>query len=173
MYIKKDDEEALHKYLIMFGRMASGKVTACTDNIYSGHTTLITVSVWCFMQYSGAVALKVYAIIHGLVALLAILVCRLHYTVDVIVAMIVASFVYVTVHYLIQFAMDDLYVTTYTVNSDSVEDEVQVEKKILHRICWPAILRMVSWVDGMDLRLKRVPLLTPRVVVETSVGVSE
>lgn len=151
MYIKKDDEEALHKYLVLFGRMASGKVTACTDNIYSGHTTLITVSVWCFMQYSGAIALKIYAFIHGFIALLAILLCRLHYTVDVIVAMIVASFVYVTVHYLIQFAMDELYDRPKQDNQEN--DEVMVEKLLLHRICWPTLLRAVSWVDGMDLRL--------------------
>lgn len=161
MYVRTDDDkEALHKYLILFGRMASGKVTACTDNIYSGHTTLITVSVWCYIQYSGAIALKIYALLHGLAALLAILICRLHYTVDVVIAMIVASFVYVTIHYLIQFAMDELYMDTSR-KQDSNDPSnisvgaVQVEKILLKRISFRGILKAISWIDGMDLRLRK------------------
>lgn len=150
---EKNEAGALHKYLVLFGRMASGKVTACTDNIYSGHTTLITVCVWTFLQYSGAMVLRVYALLHAVIALAAILITRLHYTVDVIVAIIVASFVYMTVHYLIQFAMDEYYSPKTPQNPQNITDAVIVEKILLQRIGYIKILRIVRWIDGMDIRL--------------------
>ena len=164
MYVEKDggdnqnggDNNNLaeyHKYLVLFGRMASGKVTACTDNIYSGHTTLITVSVWCFWQYSGAWWFKAYALIHASLVLMSILICRLHYTVDIIVAVIIASFVYVTVHYLIQFAIDERYNSTNHIgDQNAIDDNLKREKQVLERINFKFISRAISWIDGMDLR---------------------
>lgn len=154
MYIHRDDPDVIHKYLVLFGRMASGKMTACTDNIYSGHTTLITVSVWMFFQYSGHISFKMYALTHASIALLSILITRLHYTVDVIVAMIIASFVYVSTHYLIQLAMDDLYLPKSNYHSEIIE-AVDKEKNFLRRITSPTILNVVRWFDGMDIRLRK------------------
>lgn len=161
MYVKSEKSnpgEAFSSYLILFGRMASGKVTACTDNIYSGHTSLISVSAWMFMQYTGGIWwLQGYALAHAAAALVSILLTRLHYTVDVIVAMIIASFVYITVHYLIQFAMDDLVPAPVTPGGDRgcATEAVKLERRLLERINSGRLLRMVRWLDGMDLRMPR------------------
>lgn len=93
--------EMVPGYLKLIGQMATGSVTACTDNIYSGHTSLITILVMTFIMYSGINWLKVYATIHGTVALLTIVVTRLHYTVDVYIALLVASFVFLNYHFLL------------------------------------------------------------------------
>ena len=93
--------EMVPGYIKLIGQMATGSVTACTDNIYSGHTSLITILVMTFIMYSGINWLKVYAIIHGTVALLTILITRLHYTVDVYIALLVASFVFLNYHFLL------------------------------------------------------------------------
>lgn len=93
--------EMVPGYIKLIGQMATGSVTACTDNIYSGHTSLITILVMTFIMYSGINWLKVYATIHGAVALLTIVVTRLHYTVDVYIALLVASFVFLNYHFLL------------------------------------------------------------------------
>lgn len=93
--------EMVPGYLKLIGQMATGSVTACTDNIYSGHTSLITILVMTFIMYSGINWLKVYATIHGAVALLTIVITRLHYTVDVYIALLVASFVFLNYHFLL------------------------------------------------------------------------
>lgn len=102
-YLPEDmtPSEMVPGYIKLIGQMATGSVTACTDNIYSGHTSLITILVMTFIMYSGVNLLKIYASIHGACALLAILITRLHYTVDIYIALLVASFVFLNYHFLL------------------------------------------------------------------------
>lgn len=102
-YLPEDmtPREMVPGYIKLLGQMATGSVTACTDNIYSGHTSLITILVMTYIMYSGVNFLKIYAAIHGSLALLAILITRLHYTVDVYIALLVASFIYLNYHFLL------------------------------------------------------------------------
>lgn len=102
-YLPEDmaPSEMVPGYIKLIGQMATGSVTACTDNIYSGHTSLITILVMTFIMYSGVNLLKIYAAIHGFFALLAILITRLHYTVDIYIALLVASFIFLNYHFLL------------------------------------------------------------------------
>jgi hypothetical protein len=147
MYVRDSD---LADYLILIGRMASGKVTACTDNIYSGHTTLIAVMVLSLVHYSGTMFLKIYAVLHGVLAISSILLTRLHYSVDVIIALLLASFVYLGYHCMIV-----LYFDTIVMRDKSIIDShpnIYEERRLMLRIISFPILKMLSWIDGFDLR---------------------
>lgn len=102
-YLPEDitTREMVPGYIKLIGQMATGSVTACTDNIYSGHTSLITLLVMTSIMYSGLNWFKIYATIHGAVALSTILITRLHYTVDVYMALLVSTFVFFNYHFLL------------------------------------------------------------------------
>lgn len=147
IYVRDHD---LTNYLILIGRMASGKVTACTDNIYSGHTTLITVMVLSLVHYSGTMLIRVYAVFHGLAAIFSILITRLHYSVDVIIALLLASFVYLGYH-----CMITIYIDTCVLRDKQIIDthvNIYEERRLLMRIISFPILKMLSWIDGLDIR---------------------
>lgn len=147
MYVRDHD---LANYLILIGRMASGKVTACTDNIYSGHTTLITVMVLSLIHYSGVMFIKIYAVLHGSVAIFSILITRLHYSVDIIIALLLASFVYLGYHCMIA-----IYIDTCVLRDKKTIDthpNIYEERRLLLRIISFPILKFLSWIDGLDLR---------------------
>jgi hypothetical protein len=189
--------EMVPGYLKLIGQMATGSVTACTDNIYSGHTSLITILVMTFIMYSGINWLKVYAILHGAIALLTILITRLHYTVDVYIALLVASFVFLNYHFLLiiflqgrlerYHAIKAAHIASFdtTTNMELEEEDVKNEstdqiefnrrllemqmgldmnwlkdeKRIIWRVIWIPLGRMIWWMDGMDLRR---PLIDPQ-----------
>ena len=147
MYVRDND---FTNYLILIGRMASGKVSACTDNIYSGHTTLIAIMVLALVHYSGIMFIRIYAVIHGLVAISSILITRLHYSVDVIIALLLASFVYLGYHCMIAIHLD-----TAVLRDKQIIDShpgIYEERRLLLRIIAFPILKMLSWIDGLDLR---------------------
>lgn len=200
-YLPEDisTREMLPGYIKLIGQMATGSVTACTDNIYSGHTSLITILVMTFIMYSGRNWLKIYATLHGFLALLTILMTRLHYTVDVYIALLVASFIFFNYHFLLiiflqgrleryhaikaaHIAASENSIENSIENSEETEEteeelllstektdierkrallEAQMaldmnwlkdEKRIIWRVIWIPLGRMIWWMDGMDLR---------------------
>lgn len=141
-------------YLELIGDMASGQVSACTDNIYSGHTAMAVLIVFTFWMYSGSWVLQVYALVHGLLAISAILVTRLHYTVDVLIAMFMSAFVFLIFHFLLTIMLDDQLIDT---DPDAYTGEKLIlanERRTLHRVYNGRINKIVWWIDGFDLRLK-------------------
>jgi hypothetical protein len=156
---KHEHASNLQNYVRMIRSMASGKISACTDNIYSGHTSMATLMVYTFWMYSGLWFLKVYAVIHGFVIIWAILISRLHYTIDVLIAMFMTSFVFLTFHFLLTITLDD------TLLGDEIDKKrlegltgtrkvLVNERRLLHRVYTGAVNRAVWWLDGFDLRLK-------------------
>lgn len=128
--------EMVPGYIMLIGQMATGSVTACTDNIYSGHTSLITILVMTSIMYSGLNWFKVYATIHGAVALSTILITRLHYTVDVYIALLVASFVFLNYHFLLiiflQGRLERYHASkvAHIANFDAVVDESNEQDEV-------------------------------------------
>lgn len=152
-YAAVEDFEA---YLLLIKDMASGRVSACTDNIYSGHTAMVTVIFFSFWMYSGLWILKIYALIHGSLTIGAILITRLHYTVDVLIAMFMSAFVFLTFHFLLTIMLDDKLIGIVEVATDETDGYVKIlrtERRALHRVYSNAINRAVWWIDGFDLRL--------------------
>ena len=193
--------EMVPGYLKLIGQMATGSVTACTDNIYSGHTSLLTILVMTFIMYSGINWLKVYAILHGAVALSTIIITRLHYTVDVYIALLVASFIFLNYHFLLiiflqgrierYHAIKAGHIANFSV-AESEQDKnisdndrpeldqiafnlrifenqmaldmnwLKDEKRIIWRVIWMPLGRILWWMDGMDLRR---PFIDPQTAI--------
>lgn len=142
------------QYISLIKDMASGRVSACTDNIYSGHTSLTFVMLFCFFMYSGRLILKLYAVLHAACILSAILITRLHYTVDVLIAMFMSAFVFLVFHFLLTITLDDKLLDMDTAREYSGAKQILAnERRALHRVYSKHINRAVWWIDGFDLRL--------------------
>lgn len=151
-YVQVDNFDA---YIRLIGNMASGKISACTDNIYSGHTALTTVMVFTFFMYSGVIWLNIYALLHGILIISTILLTRLHYTVDVLIAMFMSSFVFLTFHFLLTIMLDDSLLNLSTIdNVVGINAILNRERRALHRIYNKDINAAIWWLDGFDLRLE-------------------
>lgn len=145
----------LNQYISLIGEMVSGKVSACTDNIYSGHTTLITTCLFTFFTYNHSFILKIYAIFHALLAIIAILLTRLHYTIDVLMALLVTLFVYLTFHFILaihlnarMMMMEELHQR----DNDSNQNLLK-EIKLISRLANSSTCKVICWLDGMDIRM--------------------
>lgn len=85
-----------------------GKAQTCTDKLFSGHTALATLLTWFWLatfwtkspRIQKFVA-RIYAFIHGSGVFIASMMCRHHYTVDVVLAIIIASLVFHIYHLII------------------------------------------------------------------------
>lgn len=141
----------LNRYISLIGDMVSGKVSACTDNIYSGHTALITTCVFTFFAYNHSLILKLYALLHAALAIIAILITRLHYSIDVLVALFVTSFVYLTFHFILA-----IYLSRELLKSHNHLDNNQIlfnECKSASKLANISLCKLIYWMDGMDIRM--------------------
>jgi hypothetical protein len=151
------------KYVELIILMASGKISACTDNIFSGHTTLATVWLCTNLLHSGRNWINIWFIFHYFVIIFIILTTRLHYSIDVLIAIFFTVFVFFTYQLLIFVAIDiqmknnikseniNLSMTSkskkiYKLNNEK-QKIIQLNWKYLNRI-----ISVISWLDGLDIR---------------------
>lgn len=146
-YVRTPDFE---DYVILFVRMASGKVSACTDNIYSGHTTIITVMVLAAIQYSGSGWIKCLVVLQGIVAVGTIVMSRLHYTVDVVVAVALALLVFQAYHMWLLLYIDASILRDKAVIASHTQ--LYEERRLCLRGFSDRLVRFVAWVDGVNVR---------------------
>lgn len=144
-------------YLILVGRMATGKVSACTDNIYSGHTALATVLLYSNVIYARRWYFSIYSIAHVLAIISTILLTRLHYTVDVLIALFMTSFVYCLYHFLLLIHVDGhlyraLAIDGAKIRREGSDSRFLSERRLILRLTGTNLLKMLAWMDGMDLR---------------------
>lgn len=143
-------------YLKMVGGMVAGKVSSCTDNIYSGHTALATVLFFTFVTYAWHWAFKIYAFLHALGVVMGLLLTRLHYSIDIIMALFMASFIFATFHFLLGFAVDEqLLADTHIIPDTPLRQALQRERIIANRLLSSRFAKYIGWLDGLDLRLPR------------------
>lgn len=135
-------------YLLFIGKMATGKMTACTDNIYSGHTAMVTVLFFTNLVYSGRWYFALYSFFHAAAVLFAILLTRLHYSVDILIALFMTSFVWCTYHFLLLVFIDQQLLM------DGGDPRLLNEQRLLLRITNPVMINVLAWMDGMDLRME-------------------
>lgn len=148
-------------YLLLMGRMATGKVSACTDNIYSGHTTLATVLFYTNLIYARRWYFSIYSLFHSGAIIFMILLTRLHYSVDILIALFMTSFVYCTYHFLLLVHIDQRMFRSLKVNGERLMDAREdprflEEQRLLLRLTGENLLRLLAWMDGMDLRTASV-----------------
>lgn len=149
-----DASSNFEQYVQLIKEMASGKVSACTDNIYSGHTTMTMTILFFFWMYSGQLFLQIYALLHAQVIIGAILITRLHYTIDVLIAVFMSAFVFLTFHFLLAVVLDDKLLTMSQIVASKREAEILKNERVtLHRVYKRWLNKTVWWLDGFDLRL--------------------
>lgn len=146
------------EYALLMFKMATGKISACTDNIYSGHTTLASVLFFTNLVYSGRWYFAVYSFFHAGSVLVTLLLARLHYSVDILIALFMTSFLYCLYHFLLLVAIDGrllglLSLTRERLAQEGGDGRLLDERKIFLRLISPAIIVVLGWMDGMDLRL--------------------
>ncbi|KAJ2515078.1 hypothetical protein H4217_005399 [Coemansia sp. RSA 1939] len=77
-------------------QILAGTVGQCTDKIFSGHTVLFTMSFLFLRTYATHWAVVVYSSVHATVGILSVLLARYHYTIDVVLAVLMTYFVHRT-----------------------------------------------------------------------------
>lgn len=98
-------KRSLLDYLTTGPLVLIGKAQTCTDKLFSGHTALATLLTWFWLATFWTKAsrhqkwlARTYALCHGSAVFVASLICRHHYTVDVVLAIIVATLVFHLFH---------------------------------------------------------------------------
>ncbi|KAJ2403332.1 hypothetical protein GGI23_000037 [Coemansia sp. RSA 2559] len=77
-------------------QILAGTMSQCTDDMFSGHTVLFTLSFLYLRTYATHWAVVVYSAVHAVAGILSVLLARYHYTVDVVVAVLLTYFVHRT-----------------------------------------------------------------------------
>ncbi|CAI2172709.1 11247_t:CDS:2 [Funneliformis geosporum] len=134
--------------------LITGTVKACTDNIFSGHSIFITTSVILLRVYCRYKIIIYYSYLHGLAALSFLVATRIHYTVDVLLAV----FITYSVHS-IYFFIVDLCIEKHFLDIRKAEDRLG-DAELYQRIAYmpnmfnTSLVGAVRWMDGLDIRFR-------------------
>ncbi|KAJ2745472.1 hypothetical protein GGI20_002137 [Coemansia sp. BCRC 34301] len=79
-----------------------GRLSACTDKMFSGHTTILVISFLFWRRYARHWAFLAYSAVHTLAGIASVLLVRLHYSVDVLLAVVLTC----AVHHMYYRALD-------------------------------------------------------------------
>ncbi|KAK9721186.1 hypothetical protein K7432_003619 [Basidiobolus ranarum] len=141
--------------------MIVGADRSCTDNIYSGHTMILTSSLINWFIYGRFRILKLYAILHAIAGYYTIIASHLHFTVDVLLAIFITYAIYIIYYSLVRSAMLKRYHVELghpeldeRLNADVQYQKIAHTPHILNRHLIPVI----TWMDGLDLRWKSIDL---------------
>ncbi|KAJ1665133.1 hypothetical protein IW140_003592 [Coemansia sp. RSA 1813] len=93
-------------------QILAGTVSQCTDNVFSGHTVLFTISFLFLRTYATHWTVVAYSAGHAVVGILSVLLARYHYTVDVVVAMLLTYLVHRTYYAALDTAIWNRRVST-------------------------------------------------------------
>ncbi|KAJ2401289.1 hypothetical protein GGI23_001501 [Coemansia sp. RSA 2559] len=75
-------------------QILAGTIGQCTDKIFSGHTAILTISFLFLRRYATHWAVVAYSAAHMALGILSVLLARYHYTVDVVVGLLMTLFVH-------------------------------------------------------------------------------
>ncbi|ORY02111.1 hypothetical protein K493DRAFT_312186 [Basidiobolus meristosporus CBS 931.73] len=145
---------SFREMMVVGTKMIVGVDKACTDNIYSGHTMILTSCVIMWNVYTRVKWFKIYAVLHALAGIYAIIASRLHFTVDVLLSLFITYGVYSIYFSLVRSATLERYQGAIGFVESERDDHYQ---SIAHT---PHILNrhlacVVGWMDGLDLRCEK------------------
>ncbi|KAJ2523347.1 hypothetical protein H4217_000139 [Coemansia sp. RSA 1939] len=69
-------------------QILAGSIGQCTDKIFSGHTAILTVSFLFLRRYATHWAVVAYSATHMTLGILSVLLVRYHYTIDVVIGLL-------------------------------------------------------------------------------------
>ncbi|KAI9228256.1 MAG: hypothetical protein DHS80DRAFT_6277, partial [Piptocephalis tieghemiana] len=143
--------------------MIFGGVKACTDNIFSGHTMFLMTCVFQWRMYCRfkPFAWLVYAI--ALAGILLIDFTRLHYTVDIVLAMFITWGAYTIYFACLNIAVQRLefdghlrgHYSSSLGNAEARWDKYNSEFQdivYIPRMLNSGIVASIAYLDGLDLR---------------------
>ncbi|KAJ2352539.1 hypothetical protein IWW50_006303 [Coemansia erecta] len=85
--------------------MISGQLSGCTDKVFSGHTAVLMISFLFWTRYARHWAFVAYSLVHTVVGIASVLAVRLHYTVDVVIAIMLTYLVHKVYYLLLESAV--------------------------------------------------------------------
>ncbi|KAJ2799810.1 hypothetical protein H4R21_003420, partial [Coemansia helicoidea] len=81
---------------VVLPKMTSGEISACTDKIFSGHTSMFMLMFLMWNRYARHWGFVLFSAVHTLVGIASVLFTRMHYTVDVVLAILMVFLVHHT-----------------------------------------------------------------------------
>jgi hypothetical protein len=129
-------------------------VNVCHAFIFSGHAALAVLLASVWVIYSSHLVVNLVGVALACVTVFFVSYNRLHYTVDIVLAVIIALFILLTYHLLLRIgALETEAAGESHEKSGGPEDPQQQQKRAAPR-SHPfigALLACVEWVDARDL----------------------
>ncbi|KAJ2846976.1 hypothetical protein IWW36_004090 [Coemansia brasiliensis] len=100
-------------------QMISGQVSGCTDKLFSGHTCLLFISFLIWTRYARHWIFIVYSFVHTTLGIATVLAVRLHYTVDVILAIVLTFLAHQFYYTMLELAVQKQAPTVLRASQDS------------------------------------------------------
>ena len=147
-------ERTLPQMFLTAPKLLFGMLHTCTDKLFSGHTMVATLLVWFWQDARSAVGdrwfspWRAYPVVHSLLMVLASVMGWNHYTVDIVLAFIIATLLHwVYKELLVIGQLQTRYASGGSCGAES--DEIKSVPRWLVQLC--------AWCDGADLVTLVVP----------------
>lgn len=165
-YCAPADPKNYLEYLSLMVKSFTGVGVTCTDQIYSGHTAMTVLIFLATVTYGCRWYFTIYAFFHGFLVISSIILTRFHYTVDIMVAIFMAVFVYYTYHLLLlvhsdQHILHNQYISKERIIAAGEDPSYLEERRLIMRLTSRPVQQAMAWIDGLDIRSKRPDTLLP------------
>jgi hypothetical protein len=149
--------------IIMAGlQLLVGSVHTCSDKIFSGHTIVATLLTCFWWNISQNWFIRAYPVLHEIGMIICSLSGRHHYTVDIVVALIVATTVFHLYHLLVRIvSVAELHArgpylplkmaAHLCTNNSKDENDIRIES-LFSKYPARGIRILIKYMDGIDLR---------------------
>lgn len=91
---ERADATLLARPFLAAWHILTGQLMTCADVMFSAHTSLLVTMAWAWLLYTHHWAARLFGVLCALFGALIIVVTRLHYTADVLVAILLTSLVH-------------------------------------------------------------------------------
>ncbi|RKP26958.1 hypothetical protein SYNPS1DRAFT_27372 [Syncephalis pseudoplumigaleata] len=138
-------------------RMVTGGAISCTDNIFSGHTMILTSCALHWRIYVRRKYIAYYVYLHVIAGIYTIIGTHMHYTVDIILAIFITYGMYAIYFCVIRLAMERhrWAVEEHRATGGKLwEKDDQEYQRVAYtpRMLNSGMIRVIVWMDGLDLR---------------------
>ncbi|PIA18241.1 hypothetical protein COEREDRAFT_85236 [Coemansia reversa NRRL 1564] len=114
-------------------KMITGELSGCTDKIFSGHTTILMISFLFWTRYAKHWAFIAYSAVHTLLGIASVMAARIHYSVDVVLAVLLSVFIhhlyYLSLQEAVQMQRSDCSYCRCPITNDSGQYTLVIETK--------------------------------------------
>ncbi|KAK9764765.1 hypothetical protein K7432_007487 [Basidiobolus ranarum] len=146
--------ETFREFLWVGLTMMVGLYKTCSDNIFSGHTMIIVSCMTMWSIYGRKKWAIACAYAHGIIGILTIIATRMHYTIDIFLAVLLTYGLYSFYFSCVNEASQRMAPTLISLDGTKGSNEASHKSLVMMENKLNSILLdIVVWVDGLDLRL--------------------